>query len=117
VDGIGGYEAEGGEIIMTKNAASMFGGLLSELNYRAGGVRFAQGGVLAPPSVPSTMTGGVSLGAMRVEQVPSAELIALYQELGAKIDNMPSHIRATVAYTDIETTAAEVNAARTYSKG
>lgn len=39
-------EAEGGEAIINKRSTAMFRPLLSEINARGGGVRFAQGGVL-----------------------------------------------------------------------
>ena len=63
IDGVGGFEAEGGEAIMTRNAVKMFGAELSAMNVAGGGVPFERGGRLVSKfqsggSLPST--GGVT---------------------------------------------------------
>ena len=45
IDGRSGFEAEGGEAIMTKRAVQMFGSELSAMNQAGGGVAFAKGGI------------------------------------------------------------------------
>lgn len=59
IDGVGGFEAEGGETIINKKSSKMFGGLLSEINAAGGGVRFMRGGSLgginSVSSAPSTL--------------------------------------------------------------
>ena len=46
VDGRGGFEAEGGEVIINKRSVAMFGDVLSDINEAGGGVAFARGGRL-----------------------------------------------------------------------
>jgi len=46
IDGRSGFEAEGGEAIMTKKAVEMFGSELSAMNVAGGGVAFERGGSL-----------------------------------------------------------------------
>lgn len=50
VDGVGGFEAEGGEVIINKRSAAMFRKELSVINQAGGGVKFANGGVVGSSS-------------------------------------------------------------------
>ena len=50
VDGVGGFEAEGGEVIINKRSAAMFRKELSVINQAGGGVKFANGGVVGSDS-------------------------------------------------------------------
>ena len=50
VDGVGGFEAEGGEVIINKRSAAMFRNELSMINQAGGGVKFAEGGVVGTPN-------------------------------------------------------------------
>jgi hypothetical protein len=51
LDGMPGFEAEGGEAIINKKSTSMFGPLLSAMNVAGGGNKFAGGTILGGASV------------------------------------------------------------------
>ncbi len=46
VNGVGGYEAEGGEAVINRASTAMFAPLLSEINAAGGGRKFSSGGLL-----------------------------------------------------------------------
>lgn len=50
VDGVGGYEAEGGEAVINKRSTAMYRPLLSAINVAGGGKMFADGGLMGATS-------------------------------------------------------------------
>ena len=90
VDGVGGFEAEGGEVIINKRSAAMFRNELSMINQAGGGVKFAQGGVIGT-SNPADNTNTLS------NQL--SELIA--------VTKMPT--RAVVSETEITDSQNRIN--------
>jgi hypothetical protein len=87
VDGVGGFEAEGGEVIINKKSASMFPETLSAINEAGGGVKLAKGGRLAKPSIAMFRNGGaLSSGASQMldtGQLRSDIISGVTQSLGA----------------------------------
>lgn len=60
VAGQGGFEAEGGEAIISKRATSMFTPLLSAINQAGGGRAFASGGRIPSPVVSNSSSSSIS---------------------------------------------------------
>ncbi len=90
VDGVGGFEAEGGEVIINKKSAAMFRNELSMINQAGGGVKFANGGVVGgtnPADNTNTLTNQLN------------ELIA--------VTKMPT--RAVVSETEITDSQNRIN--------
>jgi len=111
VGGQPGFEAEGGESIITTDATSRFGNALSAINQAGGGVAFAKGGMAQPnyDNVKSTyqdggtLTGGSNSNGNELEEmisdsvsrgVGNIKVINVAQET-ADIQNRSDYIRAT----------------------
>ena len=86
VDGVGGFEAEGGEAIINKRSTAMFAPLLSAINQAGGGVAFAS------PNISSTFArGGVMPSQSGVDMVDLENRItnAVVNSIGAiKVQNV-----------------------------
>ena len=86
VDGVGGFEAEGGEAIINKRSTAMFAPLLSAINQAGGGVAFAS------PNISSTFArGGVMPSQSGVDMTGLRNEIAqaVTQSIGAiKVQNV-----------------------------
>lgn len=68
VDGVGGYEGEGGEAIINKKSTAMYAPLLSALNEAGGGVKFAEGGILGTSTIAPASMIDYDLLALKVAQ-------------------------------------------------
>lgn len=60
INGIGGFEAEGGEAIINKRSTSMFAPLLSLINQIGGGKKFATGGMVNTSGIVNSLSSGNS---------------------------------------------------------
>ena len=79
VDGVGGFEAEGGEVIINKRSAAMFRNELSMINQAGGGVKFADGGVVGSAN-PADNTNNLSEQLERLIAVTSQPTRAVVSE-------------------------------------
>ena len=97
-------ELEGGEVVINKRSAALFGEQLSAINaYRGYGKKFARGGVLGSEKyMPAPVPAGVGGGG-----ISAADLA---QIIGATVDNRISTLRVVVAEGDI--TSAQNNVKR-----
>ena len=55
VNGVGGFEAEGGETLINKRSSEMFRSELSRINQLGGGVKFQDGGVVPSATTPTSL--------------------------------------------------------------
>ena len=79
VDGVGGFEAEGGEVIINKRSAAMFRNELSMINQAGGGVKFADGGMVGTAN-PADNTNNLSEQLERLIAVTSQPTRAVVSE-------------------------------------
>lgn len=79
VDGVPGFEAEGGETIINKKSSRMFGGLLSRINQAGGGIGFEFGARLPASkaqfgvSLPSPLAGIITQATGRSPDILTEE--------------------------------------------
>ena len=90
VDGVGGFEAEGGEVIINKRSASMFKKELSMINQAGGGVKFAKGGVVGSSN-------------------PSESSASMTEQLQELIEISKQPTRAVVSETEITDSQNRIN--------